>query len=90
VSAPLVIVGGGPAALATARAYREAGGEREVVMVTADDRPPYRRPPLTKELLRGELPESELPMVREGWYAANRVEVRCGAAVRGSTPPPGR
>ena len=48
---------------------------KEVLMLTADDRPPYRRPPLTKELLRGELPESELPMVPEGWYGANNLRL---------------
>jgi NADPH-dependent 2,4-dienoyl-CoA reductase/sulfur reductase-like enzyme len=82
MSAPLVIVGGGPAGLATARGYREAGGAGPVLMLTADDRPPYRRPPLTKELLRGELAEPDLPIVPDRWYREHAVDVRCGEAVQ--------
>jgi 3-phenylpropionate/trans-cinnamate dioxygenase ferredoxin reductase subunit len=46
----LVIIGAG---LATARAYRE-GGRCRVTMLTPEPYAPYRRPPLTKEYLRGE------------------------------------
>ena len=51
----IVIVGGGPAALSTARSYREAGGGASVELVCAEPHLPYNRPPLTKEFLRGEL-----------------------------------
>jgi 3-phenylpropionate/trans-cinnamate dioxygenase ferredoxin reductase subunit len=50
----LVIVGGGPAGLAAARGYREAGGEGTVTMLTPEHDPPYMRPALSKEFLRGE------------------------------------
>ncbi len=40
----LVIVGGGPGALATARAYREAGGDGDVTLVTPEVVLPYKRP----------------------------------------------
>jgi 3-phenylpropionate/trans-cinnamate dioxygenase ferredoxin reductase component len=50
----LVIVGGGPAGLAAARGYRDAGGEGAVAMVAAEHDPPYMRPALSKEFLRGE------------------------------------
>lgn len=78
---PLVIVGGGPAGLSAARAYRDAGGAGDVLMLTDDDRPPYRRPPLSKGLLRGETPEGDLPLEDPGWYPAHGVAVRCGAHV---------
>jgi NADPH-dependent 2,4-dienoyl-CoA reductase/sulfur reductase-like enzyme len=71
----LLIVGGGPSALAAARAYRERGGTAPVVLVTDDDRPPYRRPPLTKEYLRGELAVSELQLEHAAWYADHRIDV---------------
>ncbi|MEJ7891768.1 MAG: FAD-dependent oxidoreductase [Solirubrobacteraceae bacterium] len=58
----IVIVGGGPAGHAAARGYREAGGSGSVQLVTDDDRPPYNRPPLTKEFLRGEQGEDALPL----------------------------
>jgi 3-phenylpropionate/trans-cinnamate dioxygenase ferredoxin reductase component len=75
VTDPLLIVGGGPAALAAARGYRAAGGEAAIVMATDDDRPPYRRPPLSKEYLRGELEAAALQLEEDGWYAAHGVEV---------------
>ena len=72
---PILIVGGGPAALAAARGYRDAGGGAHVVLVTDDDRPPYRRPPLSKEYLRGELDASELALEGDEWYPAHDVEI---------------
>ncbi len=43
--------------------------------------PPYRRPPLTKEFLRGRATQEELPIERDAWYASRTVEVRLGAPV---------
>jgi 3-phenylpropionate/trans-cinnamate dioxygenase ferredoxin reductase component len=75
----LVIVGGGPAALATARAYREAGGTGEVEILTPELSVPYTRPALSKEFLRGELEDAELPIERPEWYEQRNVAVRFGA-----------
>lgn len=71
----MLIVGGGPAALAAARGYRDAGGGAPVVLVTDDDRPPYRRPPLSKEHLRGELPAEELLIEPPAWFVRQAVEL---------------
>ena len=46
----IVIVGGGPAALSTARSYREAGGEASIELICAEPHLPYRRPPLDQGL----------------------------------------
>ncbi|CAN5713364.1 FAD-dependent oxidoreductase [soil metagenome] len=72
----IVIVGGGPAGLSTARAYREAGGRGRVTILASEPYPPYRRPPLTKEYLRGEIPREELPIQDRHWYEDNNVELR--------------
>jgi 3-phenylpropionate/trans-cinnamate dioxygenase ferredoxin reductase component len=77
----LLVLGGGPAGLSAARAYREAAGRGEVAIVTDEHRMPYNRPPLTKELLRGESSEDELPIEAEGWLAAHDVRLICGRAV---------
>ncbi|MFC5951605.1 NAD(P)/FAD-dependent oxidoreductase [Pseudonocardia lutea] len=50
----LLVVGGGPAALAAATSYRDHGGRGAVVLVSDDSAPPYFRPPLSKGYLRGE------------------------------------
>jgi 3-phenylpropionate/trans-cinnamate dioxygenase ferredoxin reductase subunit len=70
-----VIVGGGAAGHAAARAYREAGGEAEVFLLSADTEPPYERPPLSKEFLRGEVGDEDLPLEPPGFYREQRIEV---------------
>ena len=44
----IVIVGGGLAAARVAQAFRKAGGEGPVTILSADSDPPYNRPPLSK------------------------------------------
>ena len=75
----LVIVGGGPAGLAAARGYRAAGGDGAVTILTPELAVPYQRPPLSKDFLRGETGDDELPIEREAWYESNDVEVRLAA-----------
>ena len=82
----LVIVGAGPAGLATARAYREGGGRGPVTMLTTEPYPPYRRPPLTKEYLRGEASREDLPIQSDGWYEENGVELRLLTSVGAIDP----
>jgi 3-phenylpropionate/trans-cinnamate dioxygenase ferredoxin reductase subunit len=77
----LLIVGGGPAGLSAARAFREAGGDGPVAIVADEQRMPYRRPPLTKELLRGEIDEDELPLEPESWLHEHAVSLIAGRAV---------
>jgi len=54
-----VIVGGGLAGGMIGQSYREAGGSESVLIVGREQRPPYHRPPLTKEFLRGDKPAEE-------------------------------
>jgi NADPH-dependent 2,4-dienoyl-CoA reductase/sulfur reductase-like enzyme len=77
----LLIIGGGPAGLSAARAYRDAEGQGALAIVTDEQRMPYNRPPLTKELLRGEMSEAELPIEDETWLAEQRVSLVSGRAV---------
>ncbi|HEX3803711.1 MAG TPA: FAD-dependent oxidoreductase [Solirubrobacteraceae bacterium] len=77
----LLVVGGGPAGLSAVRGFRDAGGEGRVAIVSDEHRMPYRRPPLTKELLRGEISEDELPLEDETWLAKNGVSLVSGRAV---------
>jgi NADPH-dependent 2,4-dienoyl-CoA reductase/sulfur reductase-like enzyme len=76
-----LIIGGGPAGLAAARGYRDAGGEGSVAIITDEHRMPYSRPPLTKQLLRGEMSEDELPLESEDWLGEQRISLISGRAV---------
>jgi 3-phenylpropionate/trans-cinnamate dioxygenase ferredoxin reductase subunit len=72
----LVVIGGGPAGHSAAVAYREAGGSGTVVLLAGEGRLPYERPPLSKELLRGEAEPDALPLADEGLYAEQEISVR--------------
>jgi NADPH-dependent 2,4-dienoyl-CoA reductase/sulfur reductase-like enzyme len=76
----LLVIGGGPAGLSAARAYRDAGGHGRVGIVTDEHRMPYQRPPLTKDLLRGDSSEADLPLEDEGWLQARDVLLISGRA----------
>jgi 3-phenylpropionate/trans-cinnamate dioxygenase ferredoxin reductase component len=77
----LLVIGGGPAGLSAVRGYRDADGEGAVAIVTDEYRMPYNRPPLTKELLRGEASEDELPLEEEQWLQRLDVGLIGGRAV---------
>lgn len=51
----VVVVGAGMGGLRTAEALRKAGFTGEVVVVGEEAHPPYSRPPLSKEVLSGEV-----------------------------------
>ncbi len=74
----MLVVGGGPAGLSAIRGYRRAGGTGGVAIVCDEERMPYRRPPLTKELLRAEIDESELPLESEAWLVEQSVSLVSG------------
>jgi NADPH-dependent 2,4-dienoyl-CoA reductase/sulfur reductase-like enzyme len=76
-SGRLVIIGGGPAGLSAARGYRDAGGGgdiRLIQLIPADTEPPYDRPPLSKEFLRGEAGDDDLPMEKPDFYRSHDIE----------------
>lgn len=74
----LVVIGSGPAGVSAARAYREAGGTGGVRLLTADTDPPYERPPLSKEFLRG---EAELTPLDEDFERKHDISVTLGDPV---------
>ncbi len=81
-----MIVGAGPAGLAAARSYRERGGSASVTLLGEEQLLPYRRPPLTKEFLRGEIRAAELPIEQQSWFATHNVQLRLGAQVTAIDP----
>src|SRR6478735_429802 len=85
----LVVVGGGAGAHACVGAYWDAGGEAPVTIISDDDRPPYFRPALTKELITGDQQSDEIALEADSWYADQQVLVRLACTVttdRGDVP----
>jgi NADPH-dependent 2,4-dienoyl-CoA reductase/sulfur reductase-like enzyme len=53
-----------------------------VTMLAAEPYPPYQRPPLTKEYLRGEMGRDGLWIENPEWYAENGVDLRLATRVK--------
>lgn len=86
ISAPdapagLIVVGGGPAGLSAARAFREAGGTGSVRILSDDLHPPYNRPPLSKDFLRGESEADALPLEQPAFYGGHGIDLVLERAV---------
>jgi 3-phenylpropionate/trans-cinnamate dioxygenase ferredoxin reductase subunit len=76
-----VVVGGGLAGATAVTVLRSEGYDGALTLIGAETEPPYERPPLSKELLRGEQ-QLEDALVRPGnWYSEHQVEVRFGTRV---------
>jgi len=78
---PILIVGGGRAAASLIDAYREAGGDALITVVSSDEHPPYNRPPLSKAVLRGELEPLAALVHSPEEYDDLVVELRLGSTV---------
>ena len=74
----VLVVGGGAGGHACVTAYREAGGERPVVLVSADDRPPYFRPLVSKEYLAARPASTSWRCRRPTGTPTNDVELVLG------------
>jgi len=80
-----LIVGAGLAAAAAAAELRGRGFDGRLVMIGAEEHPPYERPPLSKEYLRGEQNEPVFARPAD-WYEENDVELRLGTRVASLDP----
>ena len=79
----LVVIGGGPTAFAAARAFVDSGGAGPVTVVSDDDTPPYHRPPLSKDYLRGETAAESLSLAEPGFWTGERVDLRLNTVAVG-------
>jgi NADPH-dependent 2,4-dienoyl-CoA reductase/sulfur reductase-like enzyme len=75
----LIIVGSGPAGVAAAESFREHEAGVPVRIFSADVDPPYARPPLSKEYLRGESDDVSLHPAQ--WFADRAIELVLDAPV---------
>jgi NADPH-dependent 2,4-dienoyl-CoA reductase/sulfur reductase-like enzyme len=69
----LVVVGSGPAGVAASEAFRKINSDDPVLILTDDPRPPYARPPLSKDYLRRETDDVALHPPQ--WFDDRRIEV---------------
>jgi 3-phenylpropionate/trans-cinnamate dioxygenase ferredoxin reductase component len=81
-----LLVGGGLASASCAAELRKRGAEGSTLLVGREPEPPYERPPLSKEYLRGEAAREDAYVNSPGWYEENEVELRTGTNVMSLDP----
>jgi 3-phenylpropionate/trans-cinnamate dioxygenase ferredoxin reductase subunit len=72
----VVVVGAGLAGMQTVLALRRQGYDGSLVLLGAEQHPPYDRPPLSKSILLGKAEDVDLPFDTD----ALRVDLRLGTA----------
>ncbi len=75
-----LLIGGFAAGYAAAE-LRKGGADGDILLVGREPEPPYERPPLSKEYLRGEAKREDAYVNPESWYEENSVELRTGTNV---------
>jgi 3-phenylpropionate/trans-cinnamate dioxygenase ferredoxin reductase component len=76
----IVIVGASLAGLRCAEALRREGFSGRLALVGAEERIPYDRPPLSKEVLRGARDEQSLALAKPEALSALALDLRLGCA----------
>jgi len=77
----ILLVGGGVAAVRCARTLRREGFDGRIMLVGEEAGAPYNRPPLSKELLRGDLPDDLVLAEPMRWYERRDISLLSGRRV---------
>jgi 3-phenylpropionate/trans-cinnamate dioxygenase ferredoxin reductase component len=81
-----LLVGGGMASAHCAAELRRRGAEGSILLVGREPEPPYERPPISKDYLRGEAGRGDAYVNEPSWYEENGVELLTGRNVLGLDP----
>jgi 3-phenylpropionate/trans-cinnamate dioxygenase ferredoxin reductase subunit len=73
-----LLIGGGMASAHCAAELRKRGAEGSILLAGREPEPPYERPPLSKEYMRGEASREDAYVNSPGWYEENGVELLTG------------
>ncbi|WP_372748089.1 NAD(P)/FAD-dependent oxidoreductase [Litorivivens sp.] len=81
MSETVVIIGAGQAGGDMTTALRQQGFEGRIVLIGEEPALPYRRPPLSKAYLSGEMSEAQLYIKPASTYEKQNVDVKTGVRV---------
>ena len=81
-----LLVGGGMAGASCASELRKKDADGSILLVGREPEPPYERPPLSKEYLRGDASRSDAYVNEPSWYEENGVELLTGKNVMSLDP----
>ena len=76
----VIVVGAGLGGLRLIESLRQHGYSEPITLVGSEPHPPYTRPPLSKELLRGEVDAASIELTDQAVLRDLGVEARFGAA----------
>ena len=79
----VLVVGASAAGLSTAETLRREGYDGEIVLLGEESRPPYDRPPLSKQILAGQWETGRLALRPEEHLADLRLDMRLGVEATG-------
>jgi NADPH-dependent 2,4-dienoyl-CoA reductase/sulfur reductase-like enzyme len=82
----VVVVGGSLAGIRGAEALRRLGFEGRLVFVGEEDTRPYDRPPLSKELLRGDRELEQIRLTKPEAFDALELDLRLGVRAEALEP----
>src|SRR5665811_1353184 len=82
----ILIVGASLTGAKAAETLRKEGYDGRIVMFGQEPQPPYLRPPLTKDYLRGETQLEKLFVHPRAWYDEQRIELHLSTTVRAIEP----
>ena len=71
---PIIIVGGSIASISFIRTLREEGNTEKILMIYGEDRLPYKRTKINKNMVRG-FDKDEFIIADKAWYTNNNVEL---------------
>ncbi len=83
MSETVVIVGAGQAGLQTAISLRQGGFEGRIILVGAEEHLPYQRPPLSKQVLKGEFDAERCTLRGADFLEKQEIDFRPGVRVTG-------
>jgi 3-phenylpropionate/trans-cinnamate dioxygenase ferredoxin reductase component len=84
--ADFLLIGGGMASAHCAAELRKRGAEGSILLIGREPEPPYERPPVSKEYLRGEADRADAYVNPRSWYEQNGVELLTGRNVMSLDP----
>ncbi|MBC7559349.1 MAG: FAD-dependent oxidoreductase [Dermatophilaceae bacterium] len=76
-----IIIGTGIAGVSAAAALRSSGYDGVVVLIGDEPELPYRRPPVSKEVIRGDKFADDIRIKKAQWYDDQDIDLRTGVAV---------
>lgn len=76
-----VVLGAGLCGATAVATLRAEGFDGRIVLIGAEELPPYERPPLSKEYLRGEDSLEQILVRTAEWYRDQAIEARFGTHV---------